>query len=208
MISSSDNFYEFVYEAFYGFSDVRAEDVGIIFSRDVQYPLIDLLQEPVMVVPIPKLVDEQYLYEGMVFENTPEGRKDMWSLFLATLYHLSSHAAVASYAKYEKWRKNKTMDTCWKVIDFIEDISAERYLRHKDQAIWQNMNAIESRLLEVTKSNESHSLRDPKDSKRFQAQSEKTKISVLRDEIAESIGKDGYEEKLLSAADFLYKNRE
>src|SRR5947209_19167539 len=85
MISDSDNFYDFVYETFYGFSDVRAEDVGIIFSRDVQYPLIDLLQEPVMVIPMPKLVGKQYVYEGMVFDNSPEGRKDMWSLFLATL---------------------------------------------------------------------------------------------------------------------------
>ena len=208
MISDSDNFYDFVYETFYGFSDVRAEDVGIIFSRDVQYPLIDLLQEPVMVIPMPKLVGKQYVYEGMVFDNSPEGRKDMWSLFLATLYHLSSHAAVASYAKYEKWRENKTADTCWKVIDFIEDISAERYLRHKDKAIWQNMSTIEARLLEVTKSNESHSSKNPRYSKRFQDQNESTKISLLRDEIAESIGKDGYEKKLLSIADFLYKNRE
>jgi hypothetical protein len=43
------------------------------------------------------------IYEGMVFENTPEGRRNMWSLFLATIYHLSAHAATLPYSQYQKW---------------------------------------------------------------------------------------------------------
>src|SRR5437879_4760220 len=147
MNGDQDNFYEFAYKIFYSFSEAKADDVGLTFSKDVKYPLLESIHNPSMVIPLPKLVNEKYEYEGMIFENTHEGRKDIWSLFLATMYHLSAHAASSLYPKYDKWRKDKTMDVCWQVIDFIEDISADRYLSHKNDVIWNNVKEIESRIL-------------------------------------------------------------
>ena len=97
-----DSFYEFVYRTFYGFAEAKPEDIGLVVSRDIQYPLIESIRDPVIAIPIPRLVNDKYVYEGMVFENTAERRRDMWFLFLATLYHLSAHAAVTLYSRYEK----------------------------------------------------------------------------------------------------------
>ena len=204
MIQEGD-FYEFVYKTFYGFADVKPEDVGLVFSKDSRYPLIESIHDPVMVMPIPKLVDDKYVYEGMVFENTPERRRDMWFLFLATLYHLSAHASVTSYSKYDKWRKNKTAETCWQVIDFIEDISADRYLYHKDKDVWKNIHEIETKILNEQNTG---SKSQKEKQKRFQDTTENVQISNIRNEIIESIGTKEYEEKLLSVANSLYKNRE
>ena len=103
MIQDDDSFYEFVYRTFYGFAEAKPEDIGLVVSRDIRYPLIESIQDPVIVIPVPRLVNDKYVYEGMVFENTPERRRDMWFLFLAKLYHLSAHAAATSYSRYEKW---------------------------------------------------------------------------------------------------------
>src|SRR5712692_1353055 len=205
MMIQEGDFYEFVYKTFYGFADVKPEDVGLVFSKDNRYPLIESIQDPVMVMPIPKLVDDKCVYEGMVFENTPERRRDMWFLFLATLYHLSAHAAVTSYSKYGKWRKNKTAETCWQVIDFIEDISADRYLYHKDKDVWKNIHEIETKILNEQNTG---SKNQKEKQKRFQDATENVQISNFRNEIIESIGTKEYEEKLLSVANGLYKDRE
>src|SRR2546422_7592739 len=205
MIQDDDSYYEFVYRTFYGFAESKPEDIGLVVSRDIRYPLIESIQDPVIVIPVPRLVNDKYVYEGMVFENTPERRRDMWFLFLATLYHLSAHAAVTSYSKYDKWRKNKTAETCWQVIDFVEDISADRYLYHKDKDVWKNMHEIETKILDEQNTG---SKSQKEKQKRFQDATENVKISNLRNEIIESIGKKEYEEKLLSVANSLYKNRE
>ena len=205
MNSDHDNFYEFVYKTFYSFAEVKPEDVGITFSKDVKYPILESIDKSSMVIPLPKLVNEKYEYEGMIFENTPEGRKDMWSLFLATIYHLSAHAASSLYPKYDKWRKNKTPDVCWQVIDFIEDISADRYLYHKNKEMWNNIKEIENRI--VTDSN--NQILGQKEIKNsYHEASENTRIDSIRNMIIKNIGKEGYEKKLLYAADYLYKNRE
>ncbi|MBI3640196.1 MAG: VWA domain-containing protein [Thaumarchaeota archaeon] len=205
MNRDQDNFYEFVYKTFYSFSEVKPEDVGLTFSKDVKHPLLESIDNPSIVVPLPKLVNEKYEYEGMIFENTPEGRKDIWSLFLATIYHLSAHAASSLYPKYDKWRKNKTMDICWQVIDFIEDISADRYLYHKNKEIWNNIKVIESRILD---SNNQICSGQKEIKNNFHAASDHTRIDSVRNLIIKNIGKEGYEKKLLYTADYLYKNRE
>src|SRR3989442_212312 len=206
MIQDDDSFYEFVYRTFYGFAEAKPEDIGLVVSRDIRYPLIESIQDPVIVIPVPRLVNDKYVYEGMVFENTPERRRDMWFLFLATLYHLSAHAAATSYSRYEKWLKNKTPETCWHVIDFVEDTSADRYLYHKDKEIWKNIHAIETGI--SAEQNNPSSKNQREKNRRFQAVTESNKISNIRNMIIESIGKDGYDEKLLSVADSLYRSRE
>jgi uncharacterized protein YegL len=199
LIRDQDNFYEFVYKTFYDFAEAKVEDIGLICSREVSFPLLQSLQNPVLTIPIPKFIQDKYVYEGMVFENTEESRGAMWSLFLATIYHLSSHAATASYSKYKNWLKNKTMETCWQVIDFIEDVSVERYLLHKEENIRKNIHEIETQILVRNQQFQCE---------KFQDKNKETEISSLKNEIIENIGKEGYEEKLLLIADCFYNNRQ
>ena len=202
-----DNFYDYVYDIFYKFAEVKPIDAGIVFSRTSIHPVLESIKEPVMILPIPKLVNDKYVYEGMVFENTPEGRKNMWSLYLATIYHLSAHVATSPYPKYEKWMKRKTPDSCWQVIDFIEDILADRYLYHKDKEIWQNIVNMEKHMLENSKANIKRLIGDNPGTE-FQTLCDNSTIAPIRDEIIQNIGKPGFEEKLLSIATNLYKNPE
>lgn len=199
-----DTFLEYVYRCFYKFSEVQPKDFGILFSKNSTYPLLESIQEPIVIMPLPKLVNGKFVFEGMVFENTPTGRKSMWSLFLATLYHLSAHVATSSYSKYEKWVKHKTPEKCWQVIDFIEDIIADRYIHHKDEEIWKNMMDIEKRTFENKKtkfSSDHHTTA-------FQDACDYSKIASVKHEIIKTIGKDDFEEKILLIATQLYKNKD
>jgi hypothetical protein len=202
-----EEFFDYVYKIFYSFAEVKPQDAGIIFSRTSIYPVLESIRNPMMVVPVPKLVNEKFVFEGMVFENTPEDRKNMWSLFLATIYHLSSHAATSPYSKYEKWVKRKTPDVCWQVIDFIEDILADRYLYHKNEEIWQNIDNMGKHILENIKARDKRILAGNSGTA-FQTICNNSTVASARDEIIQNIGKAGFEEKLLSIATFLYKNQE
>lgn len=202
-----DTFFDYVYRYFYKFSEVQPKDFGVLFSKSTTYPLLESLQKPVMIIPLPKLVDDKFVYEGMVFENTPKGRKSMWSLFLATLCHLSAHAATSSYPKYKKWVRRKTPERCWQVIDFIEDVIADRYLHHKDKEIWQNVSDMEKLVLKNNKTLKLYS-NHASSTKTFQDAYDSSKIASMKDEIIKNIGKDDFEEKLLSIATRLYKNKD
>ena len=206
-MTQEDNFYEYVYKLFYNFAEVKPVDVGILFSKTSTYPLLESIKNPVMILPLPKYVNGKYVFEGMVFEDTLEDREDMWSLFLATLYDLSAHAAIQSYSKYEKWMKRKTSDTCWQVLDFIEDTLSDRYLQHKDKEIWQNIMGVKNCIQgnDKTKVQSSSHINS---NQGFQTMYDESKVASVRNEIVENIGKDGFEEKLLSIATFLYKNNE
>jgi uncharacterized protein YegL len=202
-----EDFYDYVYKTFYNFADVKPEDAGILFSKTSTYPILESVKDPVMVMPLPKLVNQKYVFEGMVFENTPEERRNMWTLFLATIYHLSAHAATSPYSKYEKWIKRKTPDVCWQVIDFIEDVLADRYIHHKDPEVWENIDKLKKHILEKSKDGVNHLL-DDNSAIAFQTLCDNSTVASARDEIIQNIGKAGFEEKLLSTATFLYKNQE
>lgn len=203
-----DTFFDYAYKLFYKFSEVKPEDFGIIFSRNTTYPLLESLKDPFMVIPIPKTVNEKYVYEGMVFENTPEDRRNMWSLFLATIYHLAGHAATLPYAKYQKWVKRKTPETCWQVIDFIEDILSERYIYHKDEEVWKNLVEVEKRLLDNNMIKLTTRVGQFASRPTFQTLCGGSKVASIKEEIIQNIGKSDFEEKLLSIATLLYENNE
>ncbi len=202
MMYREENFYEFAYRIFYKFAEVSPENFGIIFSKNSIYPIFESIHNPYVIIPLPKLVNEKFVYEGMVFDNTPQGRQSLWALFLATLYHIASHAAVSSYQKYQKWTRRKTPEICWQVIDHIEDILADRYLHHKDKEIWQNIIDIEKRILENNKTKTTSSSNDS-----FPSIYKNNKIASMADDLIKNIGQDGFEKNVLSLATQLYQNR-
>lgn len=200
-----DTFFDYVYGQFYKFAEVDPKDFGILFSKSLTFPLLESIHEPVMILPLPKIVDGKFVYEGMAFENTHQGRKNMWALFLATLYHLSAHAAISSYSKYAKWIKRKTPERYWQVIDFMEDVMSDRYIHHKDKEIWQNVSGMEKLTLENKKKSK---LYTKYSSTAFQDAYDSSKIIAVKNEIIKNIGKDDFEEKILSIATHLYKNKD
>jgi len=210
MIEKEQNFFEYAYDLFYKFAQTKPEDVGVIFSRDEQYPIIKFVPEPDITIPLPKKQGENYIFEGMVFENSDNGRKNLWCLFLATLYHMAAHAGKSVYSTYDQWRQNRTDDFCWRIIDFIEDAIGENYILSREPEVLKNIENINSKLLYLQKTLvETHKKSSKNKSKSYPLDDIETKIkNIKKDIVKKNVGDEGYKENILSIADFLYKNRE
>ena len=210
MIEREQNFFELVYDIFYKFAQVTPESVGFTFSKKNQYPVMEFLPELQIVIPLPKKHNETFVFEDMVFKDTENGRKSLWALFLATLYHMAAHASISEYKIYEQWRKNKTQDICHKIIDFIEDINVEKYISHTNPEIWANIKNINIQLLShehVSKQKIHPNMRQCEPITFLNTNNGK-KIEKIKTEIMEKRKEGGHPEKMLPFADFLYKNRE
>jgi Mg-chelatase subunit ChlD len=207
MFEKEQNFFEFVHDIFYTFSQTRSGNSKIIFSRKIQYPIIKFALEPEIVIPLPKIQDDKYVFEGIVFDNTPDDRKSLWCLFLATIYHLAAHVAVSRYSVYEQWQKNKTDDLCLRVIDFIEDIEVEKYIIHTNPDVWENIRNINSKILSHNDQEKVYNCNMPYDLKMCVLDAEE-KIKKIKKEIMEKRTNQSQNETQLLFADMLYKNRE
>src|SRR2546423_12887 len=80
MSEKEQNFFEYVYDLFYKFAQTKPEDVSLILSRKTQYPIIEFIPEPEMTIPLPRKQGETYIFEGMVFENSENGRNNLWQV--------------------------------------------------------------------------------------------------------------------------------
>jgi len=210
MIEKEINFFNFVYDIFYGIAQTNPEILGFSLSRKIQYPVIELNLEQQMLIPIPKKQDKEYVFEGMVFEDTENGRRSMWSLFLATIYHLAAHACVSEYQIYDTWKKNKTEEICHKVIDFIEDTRVENHISHTNSEIWGNIKNLNSKLLssQNTQNNKNSINGNQTDLNLFPMIDYEKKVEKIKREIIEKGGGEDHQTKLLLFADLLYKNKE
>lgn len=209
MSEKEQNFFEHVYDLFYKFGQTKPEDIGLIFSRNAQYPTIKFIPEPEITIPLPRMQGEKYIFEGMVFENSENGRKNLWCLFLATLYHQATHAGKSDYSIYDQWRQNRTDYFCWRIIDFIEDTLGEKYILSADPEVWKNIENVNSKLLHLQKIQlEAHKKVPKNKTKSYPLDDVEAKIENIKKEIVKKSGGDGHKENILSIADFLYKNRE
>jgi uncharacterized protein YegL len=201
----SDNFYSLGYKLFYKFSETQPEQAGVVFTREVVYPVLQLTPKLHFTVPLPRMIGDKYVFEGMLFENTAEGRVSLWALFLSTLFHLAGHAAVSDYSIYSNWRKHKTPDLSWQVIDFIEDVRSQRYISQNNEEIWNNIISIESSLASCPQMNDSQA-DDSKNRRLYVIEEDEEKFDELRKKILQYNGENN--DELLTFADSLYYNRQ
>ncbi len=135
-------FLDIIYKIFYDTAQRDFKDVQLILSEKFNSPSIEFEPQTVVKVPIPRKTPEGTIYCNSFFPDTTEDQITAWSLFLSTIYHLAAHVAVSQYSFYADWRKNKTPNVYWKIIDFIEDNAVERYLLTTNPDIWENMSRI------------------------------------------------------------------
>ncbi len=198
-----ENFYEFAYKIFYKFSRTKPDQVGLVFSRDVVYPTLEFNSHLQALIPLPKRIDKKYAFEGMLFENDVQGMTSLWGLFLATLYHLAAHAAVSSYLEYDEWKKNKTEDLCWQVIDFVEDLKVRKYISGADGELWRNIERIELKLTESAQAKKPAVKSIIKNSQYYEK--DKKNLGVIKDRILASI--ENNDKSTIGLANFLYSNQ-
>ena len=203
-----ETFFAFTSKIFFEIAQKKPEEFGFFISNKIDFPILTLDKKFEAIIPLPRKKGESYLFEGIVFKDSKESRHNLWSLFLASIYHLASHAAVSNYSIYEEWRKNKSEDICWKIIDFIEDAVADQYLFTTAPEI---LNAVE-RIKSTFSSNHKASNNDVRQNAKisfmdFVLHSKQEKIISIREEIVKKRGSSDYVKNMLSYADMLYKNR-
>ena len=114
-------FLDLIYKIFYDTAQRDFKDVRLLLSEKYFFPSIEYEPNIEVKIPIPKSTENGIVYCGNLFNDSYEGLSTVWSIFLATVYHMAGHVAVSDYSLYEEWKKNKTPKIFWKVIDFIED---------------------------------------------------------------------------------------
>ena len=153
MKEKGTSFLELAEDIFYNFSQIKPGSMNLIFTKKILFPVIKHDSELKIIIPLPRKLNGKYLFEGMMFDDESDSRRDLWCLFLATIYHLAGHACVSRYSIYSSWKKSKTEDVCLRVIDYVEDTSVERYISHTDSEIWGNMKNIDLKLMSTIRKN-------------------------------------------------------
>lgn len=185
---------------FYEIAQSNIDEINLRSSDKIEFPIIEKIPRCRVTIPKPRKVDEKYFFEGCVFEDYENDYETIWSLYLATVSHMAAHAKISDYAKYEDWMKNKTLEKCQKVIDFVEDLRVEEYLKESFPDVWQNVSIIKDEF------NESQNKQNSKNDKKFNS------IYVKKSDVIQELRKKLSQEDLkvngvIFYLDFLYKNQ-
>jgi len=188
---------------FYEIAQSTVNEINFRSSEKVEFPIIEKTPKCRVIVPKPRKVNETYFFEGCVFENYDNDYKTIWSLYLASVSHMAAHAKVSDYTKYENWIKGKTSEKCQKVIDFVEDVRVEEYLKKSFPETWQHITSIKNTFDDLENSKASKSSNE-KFSNLFCAK-KSNKILKLREKLSQC---NEFEvDDIISYLDFLYKNQ-
>ena len=188
-------------EVFFQIAQSDVEEINFRSSEKIEYPIIEWTPKCRVTVPKPRKESSNYFFEGCVFENYDDDYETIWSLYLATVSHMATHAKISNYSIYEKWVKNKTSERCQKVIDFVEDLRVEEYLRKNFPDVLENILLIKTTF-------ENLKNEDSKNENKFNLfyVKKSSGIQDLREKLA---GMDDLEiDKIIPYLNFLYNNQD
>ncbi len=74
---------------------------------------------------------------GYCFPDSVQGKRQLASLFRASVFHLSAHAVASSFEDYEEWRKGKDPRLAKFTVSLLEDVMANAYVsaRHSGKLV-------------------------------------------------------------------------
>jgi Mg-chelatase subunit ChlD len=121
---------------------ISSDDIEFSVTNEIEYSKIEFEEKIKVTIPSPLTLRNQYFIEGNVFTDSQEYANSIWSLYLVTIYHAGAHVRLSNYSKYSHWVKEKKFEKCWNVINFIEDIKVEGFLKKEHPGIWQQMSMI------------------------------------------------------------------
>ena len=196
-------FLDIIYKIFYETAQRDFKDVRLLLSEKFSYPSIEFEPNIEVRIPIPKKINDGIKYAGYFFKDTQEDYNTAWGFFLATVYHLAAHVAVSDYSLYNQWKKNKTPKIFWKVIDFIEDIAAEKHLLEVDPDAWNNLSAIRKSYEKYHKNTQ----KKPK----FVSKIGSKFLNSIKNQMGEQTlqkGDENYKNNIINWANKLYRNHQ
>lgn len=189
---------------FYEIAQSSIDEINFRSSDKIDFPIIEKTPRCRVTIPEPQKIDEGYFFEGCVFDSYDRDYETMWSLYLATVSHIAAHAKISDYTKYEDWVKNKTFEKCQKIIDFVEDLRVDEYLKKLFPDTWQNIESIKTQFNTLPNNKiPKHTSEDFYNSFCVKKSDE---IQKLREKLSQVGGVEVNE--IIPYLDFLYKNQD
>jgi len=140
-----DSFNDVTRHIFYDVAQKDEQDVDIVLSNKKDFPYFVTRERIAAILPIPRLINERFFLQGFTFNDYEHQSEGLWSLYLASVYHLGAHVAISNFDMYKGWSQTKTQEYATTVIDFIEDFRVECYLRDNFPAPAQIIEELDSK---------------------------------------------------------------
>ncbi|MFQ5998517.1 MAG: vWA domain-containing protein [Candidatus Bathyarchaeia archaeon] len=110
-------------------SQKEASNLKVLISNTARPVIQEDNNGPVLNFPRPSREKDRVSYLGINFENSPQGFHRLWTLYKASLYHLSAHAAVSDFSIYGTWAQLKDANTAKFSATLVEDSASQAYLK-------------------------------------------------------------------------------
>ena len=131
------------HQIFFDICEKKPTSIDIFFLESIHFPKIEYLPRMTVYCPLPREINGNNVYEGIVFSDYESGQETIWNLFFATICHAAGHAKVTDFSKYNNWVKGKNEKRAYKVIEFIEDIKVNDFLEKSFPEYFQEINKID-----------------------------------------------------------------
>jgi len=191
------------HQLFFDICEKKPTDIDVFFLETIHFPKIEYLPRMTVYFPLPREINGNNVYEGIVFSDYESGQETIWNLFFAGVCHAAGHAKVTDFSNYENWIKGKNEKRAYKIMEFIEDIKVNDFLRKSFPEYFQEISKIDKAFKIINEQNME------KNSKyKMQQFTEKFDTKILElDKIKQDIQKlNPKDDKLIEIADWLYHN--
>ena len=198
-----DRFADISRQIFYDVAQKDEQDVDFILTNKKDFPYFLKKSSTVVAIPIPRLINEKFYLHGFVFDNYEKQSLGLWSMYLASIYHMGAHIAISNFEIYKNWRLTKTKEHATKVIDFIEDFRAECYLKENFSTPAQIIEEMDSEYSTYFQNIFSETNMARKKFGSLFRSDENEKLTAAKEKIIQNINDSSC---LIECADLIYEN--
>ena len=117
-----DSIQNLAHELFFNISDKKPTEIDIFFLDQIYFPRIEYEPRMTVYLPIPKRSQGLELIQGCAFPIGEESRKEIFALFLISIFHSALHSKITDFKKYKTWMNDKNKKQAYAVFEFIEDV--------------------------------------------------------------------------------------
>jgi len=133
-------FYNQILWKFLDITKSKPTDARLLISEKFKLPSMGEDDNgKVLYLPKPLKIKNGFTLNGLVFENTELGRILMTKTLMASMEHLGIHFVVSDFSMYDKWLSGKEHNLARFVVDRIEDLCVNVYIKNRFNANLKNI---------------------------------------------------------------------
>jgi Mg-chelatase subunit ChlD len=199
-----DTVEDVAYQIFFDICERKPTDIDVFFLENIHFPKIEYLPRMTAYFPLPREINGNNVFEGIVFSDYESGQETIWNLFFATICHAAGHAKVTDFSIYENWIKGKNQQRAYKVIEFIEDIKVNDFLERSFPEYFQEISKINGTFGIINERSRAKTQEHTKEKFSEMFNPKKLDMIKIKQDIIRSTSDN--KERLIEIADLLYLN--